>query len=226
VIEDVKTGEVAKARQDRGVENPARGLMFSPDGKTLALVSGSRGKFHLSFLDLATGREKRAASPVAARAWTPRFTRDSKYIVAANPQPMLIERSGRVRMEMPGEARAVYFTRLDGTRKALGLAALRGMRWRTRWTNPNEAPNDAVRYAELERLRSEAGIVDPSGAWYAAPLKTPGVHGYKAGVRVLRPKGTLDVELGREADGLGASPGGRWLLILDSTRYFVVDTRM
>lgn len=224
-IENVKTGEAVRARRDAEVENPARGLAFSPDGKTLAIVSGSRGKFRLSLLDMVTGRERPTATPVAAKPWTPRFTRDSRYIVTASPVPMLIDLAGKVRLRLR-EASTAYYLRTGGTLKNEGLIGLWGRRWQASWIGPNPPFRESAQYGDLQQVNAARGFADASGEWFAAPLKSllPVGDGYKTAVRIFRPKGPLDVAMSSEAEGFAISPGGRWLLVLDSTRFLVVDT--
>lgn len=228
VVEEASTGKRFWERTEAGIENPARSLIFSPDGKTIAMVRGTEGKFRLWLFDLATKRLTEADSPPAARVWAPGFTADSRYLVASDPVPALFDRQGKRRLRFDGPAGATYFMKLDGRLKNDGLAALRGGRWKTSWIGKDPDLREAFLFEGVGALRPEMGKVDPSGDWYAAALREPrATHGsQKAEVRILRASSPIDVSLTMPVRDLNASAGGRWLLLTTSTTIHAVDTRL
>jgi hypothetical protein len=215
VVEKLMTGKRVAEVMDSSatLEGPGRGLAFSPDGKTLAVVRGSAGHFTLNFLDIASDRVARVGSSLAKEPYTPRFTRDGRFVIAELDSPTLFDRAGKRVATASGKG--LTFVSRQGK-----LCKFENGEWF----------DDHGKIASSFDLKNESqassAFADASGAWIAVPGGTidGNPDGWRGSIDVLRNGDTLRIRLARVDGPMFTSPSGRWLLVQSLFCFQAIDT--
>ena len=207
VVEEAMTGRRVASLTDSSATNegPARGLAFSPDGRTLAAIRGAAGHFRLALLVVPENRAIRVDGAYDAEPSVPRFTRDSRYVLVSAAAYSI---KGRRVAILDQNAALIYL-----------VETKRGPRL--------EAPSGG-QFALQHEEGTEGGFVEASGAWLAVLSGTlPGrPEGWSASLTVIKARQRFEVYLPQPPTGtMAESSGGRWLLVPVGFHFYAIDTK-